>query len=595
MRFSSIRSRIMVPYAVLIALVAAGVATYVLGFTRQNYMETLGRELLVQAQLIGQIAEPALRQDDLTAIARITQEQSAVTETRLTLIAADGTVLGDSASDAQTMPSHLFRAEIQQALSDGQGMAIRYSETVGYDMVYAAVPVYSEDALQGFARVAVPLRAIDQEIGRVRANIIVATAGAVIVALLLGFGIAETTARPIRRLTRAVQRMAAGDLTTRLLARSSDEVGTLTRDMNAMAERLRETIQTLSEERAQLEAILEHMGDGIIITDGRGRVRMVNLAASRMLDIARDDALGHSFVQVVRDHRIVGVMQACLAGPEEQEELIGLTRRGVFLHVVATPLWAADDEVRCLLVLQDLSQVRRLEVTRSEFMSNISHELRTPLASLRALAETLRDGALDDRPAALHFLERIDAEVDALTQMVGELMELSRIESGQVPMRLAPTPAAEVVVPAVDRLRPQAERAELCLDVDLPDSLPLVLADVDRLRQVVTNLVHNAIKFTPPGGEITVAATVEDERVVFSVTDTGEGIAPAVLPRVFERFYKADRSRSGRGTGLGLAIAKHIVQSHGGEIWVESVEGQGSTFRFTVLLAAHGRGHSGAD
>jgi len=226
-----------------------------------------------------------------------------------------------------------------------------------------------------------------------------------------------------------------------------------------------------------------------------------------------------------------------------------------------------------------------LETVRRDFVSNISHELRTPLASLKALSETLRDGALEDPPAARRFIDRMEVEVDALAQMVQELLELSRIESGQVPMRLAPASLADVIVPAVERLRPQAERAGIDLAVEIDAEAPVVLADVERIQQVVTNLVHNAIKFTPVGGSVWVrAATRSDEAVVF-VQDTGAGIAADDLPRIFERFYKADRARAGGGTGLGLAIARHIVQAHGGEVGVESVEGRGSTFRFTLPLA----------
>jgi two-component system phosphate regulon sensor histidine kinase PhoR len=244
---------------------------------------------------------------------------------------------------------------------------------------------------------------------------------------------------------------------------------------------------------------------------------------------------------------------------------------------------------------------------RRDFISNISHELRTPLAGLKALADTLRDGALEDPPAARRFLDRIETEVDALTQMVEELLELSRIESGRMPLRLQPTAVADVVLPPAERLSPQVERAELNLVVDLPEDLPPVLTEQERMQQVVTNIVHNAIKFTPADGRIVVSGRtlqVEDdsqalldlyglepgtipagEWVVLSVQDTGIGIPAQDLDRIFERFYKIDRARSGGGTGLGLAIAKHIVQAHGGQIWAESREGQGSTFYFTLPVA----------
>jgi two-component system phosphate regulon sensor histidine kinase PhoR len=254
------------------------------------------------------------------------------------------------------------------------------------------------------------------------------------------------------------------------------------------------------------------------------------------------------------------------------------------MRVVVTPFLRRAGR-GYLVILQDLTQVRRLQTVRQDFISNVSHELRTPLASLRALAETLRDSALDDPPAAERFLDRMEIEVDALTQMVEELLELSRIESGQVPLRLNPVLPHAAICPAVDRLRAQAERGQLTLTVDVSRDLPLVLVDASRIHQVVTNIVHNAIKFTPADGTVTVSAFADATTVTVAVADTGSGIAPNNLSRIFERFFKTDRSRAVGGTGLGLAIAKHIVQAHGGHIWAVSQEGKGSTFYFTMPRA----------
>jgi two-component system phosphate regulon sensor histidine kinase PhoR len=306
-------------------------------------------------------------------------------------------------------------------------------------------------------------------------------------------------------------------------------------------------------------------------------VRLINPAAARILGTREDAALGRSFAEVARDHRIIDLWQQCRDECEERVASVEVARQQPFLQVVVTPLQDAEPGA-CLVVLQDLTRVRRLETVRRDFISNISHELRTPLASLKALADTLRDGALEDPPAAQRFLDRMEVEVDALTQMVQELLELSRIESGQVGFEMAQVPVVNVVRPPVERLRPQAERAGLQLSIDLAPDLPPILADAERVRQVITNLVHNAIKFTPPGGEVAISATAGEGEVIISVRDTGVGIPADDLPRIFERFYKADRARSGGGTGLGLAIAKHIVLAHGGRIWAESVEGRGSTF-----------------
>ena len=254
-----------------------------------------------------------------------------------------------------------------------------------------------------------------------------------------------------------------------------------------MVVQLREAVTMLGQERSQLAAVLEHMADGVLIADPDGIVRLINPAALRLLNIsAEEQAINRSLAQVVGQYEIVAVWQSCRQEHEEREDVVEAAPRGPLLRVIATPL-GEENEGDCLMILQDFSQIRRLDTVRREFVSNISHELRTPLASMRAVADTLRDGALEDTEAAGRFLSRMDGEIDAMTQMVQELLELSRIESGQVPIRLVPMALDAAVPPAVERLSPQIERCKLDLVVDLPEALPAVLGDVERLQQVVTN------------------------------------------------------------------------------------------------------------
>jgi two-component system phosphate regulon sensor histidine kinase PhoR len=300
-----------------------------------------------------------------------------------------------------------------------------------------------------------------------------------------------------------------------------------------------------------------------------------------MFDIVQPDVIGHSLIEIVRHHQIDELLAHCRQLNEPQTTTIEIPARKLYLQATATPLGAALPE-NTMLLFQNLTRLRRLETVRQDFVSNISHELRTPLASLKALTETLQDSALDDPPAAQRFLARMVTEVDALGQMVEELLELTRIESGRVPLKMSPTPPEQLIADAVERLSLQAERAGLNVEIDCPPDLPMVLADATRLEQVIVNLLHNAIKFTPEGGNICLSAKSQNEMVVFAVQDNGVGIAADDLPRIFERFYKTDRARSGGGTGLGLAIARHLVEAHGGVIWADSIEGQGSTFYFSI-------------
>jgi two-component system phosphate regulon sensor histidine kinase PhoR len=585
MIFHRIRWRIAIPYILLIVGGLAGLTLYLAGFVRATYLANLRARSASQARLLAEVVTPRLVEEGPRAeLTALFGEYAAILGARLTLIGADGIVLADSHEDPTRMDNHLFRPEVQQALALGEGSSVRLSKTLGYEMLYVAVPIRAHGAMQGVMRVALPLDQVERDVAHLRRTLLVALGVTAGVALLLALVIAERTARPVRLLTETVTRLAAGDLQARLLPTTRDEVGALTRAFNQMADRLRETINGLEQERSRLSAVLEHMADGVLIVDGEGRVRLVNPAAARILGVEVAQALGRTFAQVVRDEEIITLWRRCRAGEGQQVAIVEKGRRGPFLQTIVTPLddGGAGDS---LVIFQDLTRVRQLETVRRDFISNISHELRTPLASLKALTETLRDGALEDPSAARRFLERMDAEVDALTQMVQELLELSRIESGQVPLQLAAVAVQEVVEPPVERLRPQAERAELRLEVALPPDLPPVLADAERMQQVVSNLVHNAIKFTPAGGQVIVSARAEGDHVIISVADTGIGIPADSLPRIFERFYKANIAHSGQGTGLGLAIAKHLVQAHGGRIWAESVEGQGSTFSFSLPVA----------
>jgi two-component system phosphate regulon sensor histidine kinase PhoR len=582
---SSTRWRIALPYTALIILIMLGLTLYLSQVIRAAYISELEGRLTDEAELLAdalsaELTAPQPGEDLDVAVQRYAKMVGA----RVTIIAADGTVIGESHEDRTRMENHLYRPEVQGALSHGQGSSVRFSDTLGYDMLYVAVPISDDSNLLGFARVALSLQQVDASVGRLRLAIFGAGLIATIVAILLAILLAEHTARPIRALTRVAERMAQGELGVRLFPTSSDEIGQLTRAFNHMADQLEDKLTALADERAQLAAVLENMADGVLVVDEAGRVELINRAAAQLLGSPPTEALGRSFAQVTRHHEVIDFWRNCEEPGGERIGLLEIAPEGLLWRVIVTPL-EEKDKRPCLVILQDLTEMHRLQTVRQDFFGNISHELRTPLASLRALVETLRDGAQQDPVAARRFLDHMETEVDALTQIVQESLELSRIESGRVPLRLSPTALAKVILPVVERLRAQAERAGVAVHCTLPEGVGDVLADEERVRQVVSNLLHNAIKFTPSGGEVHVSAEQVADEVVISVRDTGVGISKEDLPRVFERFYKADRARSSGGTGLGLAIAKHIVQAHGGRIWAQSTEGRGSTFYFTLPTA----------
>mgnify|MGYP000131030027 CR=1 FL=1 len=598
--FTSIRWRMIVPYTVIILITALGLTLYLSGQVRRVRLADLETQLLTEARLMADyaidcLADPVL---DTERVAEQVHRWASLSGKRVTIIGMDGIVLGDSEADPADMENHLYRSEISQAIRAGEGMATRFSRTLGTDALYVAVLVRREASPEsqplGVMRVSMPLDEIEMLVGRLSRTIMLTGLLVAVFSIVLAAYVASRTVNPIRQLTEVVERMTQGDMRARLLPTTHDEMAQLTRAFNTMADELNDKVTMLAQERTFLSGVLQTMTDGVIITDKNGLVLLTNPAALQILAFPGKATQGSTFAQVTREWQLVELWEACRQSGKEQTATVESGGRNVFLQAVITPLGESASP-RFLVILQDLTRIRRLETIRRDFISNISHELRTPLASLSLVVETLKDGAIDDPEAAQRFLSFIESELSTLTQMVEELLELSQIESGHVPFRLKITRVAKLIKKPVKRLTPQAERANIDVEVNIPEDIPPVLADSRRIQQVVMNLLHNALKFTPEGGHVTLKAEVVGPEVVISVKDTGAGIPADDVPRIFERFYKADRARAEEGVGLGLSIAKHIIQGHGGRIWVESVEGRGSTFYFSLLIGEHGQAETDED
>lgn len=594
---NSIRWRIAIPFVILILILMACVAGYLAYFIRQSFLSELEDQLISQALIISSEFEksypsqfsPGRPLPESEAVDLLTQEWAELTGMRYTILREDGVVIGESFEDREEMDNHRDRPEIIQARENGIGQSIRYSETIGYEMMYLAVPIKDQDKLIGFIRIAMPLKQIEANLGEIFKVLVTVTIISSILAILLSMGIASQTTRPLRELTHAVTQLSRsvrdGELALSKIRPSTiDEIGDLSNAFNTMVLKLREQFNALQTEQLKMAAVLGEMSDGVLIVNDRGLIQLINPAAENIFDTNKDVAIGKTLVEVVRHHIIVDTWKTCQSNQIDQTASFELGQKRIYIHMVASPLTTVMPG-SILLLFQDLTLVRKLETVRRDFISNISHELRTPLASLKVLTETLQETAFDDPPAAQRFLQQMETEVDALSLMVNELVELSRIESGKVPLQLEKAVPKDIIDQAVDRLLLQAERSGLTIEIECSDTIPPVLADSKRMEQVLVNLLHNSIKFTPAGGKIWVRALENEKYIQFSVQDTGIGISNEDLVRIFERFYKVDRARSSGGTGLGLAIARHLVEAHGGKIWVVSKEGAGSTFFFTVPKA----------
>ncbi len=577
--FRSIQWRITV-FFILVVIVSMGIlGVYLVNSTRSSQLDNLSSQLENGAIITAEASLPSfLNPGELGSLDAMAKKLGEKTDTRITIIALDGTVLGDSEKDPATMENHSTRPEVIDALATGVGESTRYSTTLEQKMMYVAVPISYQDEILGISRVSLPLTAVESLVNRVTVSIIIAMAVATALVILAAWIIARITTRPIRKLTAASRRISSGELGQKITTETKDEMGELAHAFNEMSARLKELVEAISEDRARLATILDNMADGVIMTDAEGNILLANRAVERLFNIR--DTKNKPLIEVVRDHEVDELLKLCLKTNKTQavQYESGTSKR--YLRAIAIPI--AHSGV--LLLFQDLTELRGLQTTRRELIGNISHEFRTPLAGIKAMVETLSGGAVDDKKAARDFLTRIDSEVDRLTQLVAELTELSRIETGKAELKLELVNLNQLVEEAIAQLSPQAERQKLTIARDLAADLPPVPADKDRGRQVIINLVHNAIKFTGPSGKITITTRALEGSVVVAIADTGIGIPKEDLPHVFERFYKGDKARTGEGTGMGLAIAKHVIEAHGGKIWVESEEGKGSTFSFSLPL-----------
>ncbi len=544
--------------------------------TKARVLEEIELRLQAEAELL----RPLVQESKPSALQSALERLRESLEARFTVVAADGAVIADSHADPGSMDPHNGRPEILEARARGKGTHVRYSETVGYDMMYHARLVDPAAASGAVVRVALPLKGVESELGRLTAAVGLAFVFVAVAGAAVSFLLARRMAEPLVELRRTAEAIAGGELTRKAPPGLPDEAGSLARAMNRMADELTVRMASIRGETAKLEALISSMEEGVVALDREGRVVRSNEAARRLLGLPPDSA-GHRLWEVVRVPGIEDRFREALGSGAPSRARLEVGARFVALSV--GPVAGGEG---ALVVARDATEEHRYDQLRKEFVANVSHELRTPLSLVQGFVETLREGAWKDEARAPEFLETIDRNVERLRALVEDLLQLSKLESAGQVANPREFEGAAFLARVGETFRPLAAKKRQEFSVEAEPGLSL-RADPDLLERALGNLVDNAIKYTGEGGRIVVRASGEKASVAFTVDDTGIGIPEADQPRVFERFYRVDKSRSRDlgGTGLGLAIVKHVAQLHGGSVEVSSVLGQGSTFTLRLPAA----------
>jgi len=571
----------------LVALVAVGAsAAYLWHELGRRNLDTIEASLHSQAILIRDLAAGGFaRAHPERALNGAARRIGRETGLRVTFIARGGVVVGDSEHALRSMENHASRPEVRQALARGRGRAIRYSHTLRTKMLYVAVPAMQGSAAVGVARVAIPLWQLETAWRRIRTAVLAAALLALGLALLLSLKLTHGLGAAIGALTRAARNVGAGDLDVRTHLRGRDEIASLAAAFNDMAARLRVMVRDLREEKRKSETILERLGEAVIVTDRGGRITVCNQAAARAFGIGQGESVGLSVVEATQNAALDNAVRKALATGETSSAEVGvLFPRPRIMEATVTAI-AGEESLGAVAVLHDVTELRRLEAVRREFVANASHELQTPITAIKALAETLLLDPRSDSALVERFLRDMEKQADRLAALVQDLLDLAAVEAGPPPVQSVAVNVAQVAHDIAAGLASLAEQRGISIELEVPHDAA-VLADRSILSKILANLLDNAIKYNECGGHAGVTAARRDDRVAITVWDTGIGILSADLPRVFERFYRVDKSRSRElgGTGLGLAIVKHLAEMLGGQVTAESEPRKGS--RFTVILPA---------
>ncbi|MBW1771731.1 MAG: PAS domain-containing protein [Deltaproteobacteria bacterium] len=570
-------------FALIILVSVVAVTWYASTSLKEFFLQQTASDLKARARLFERQAVIYFSPVDENKIDQLCKRAGEAASTRITVILSSGRVVGDSMEAPRSMDNHMDRPEIVGARTRAVGSSTRHSRTLNRKMMYVAVPVKREGRLVGYIRTAIGVETIDIALREVRLRIAFSALVIAIFGAILSFLAARRIAGPIKEIEKSAQCFARGELDCRVPVSNLTEIGSLSETLNQMAGELQERIHTITAQRNELEAVLSSMVEGVLAVDMDEKIMNMNHAAARFFGCSPDAAVGRTIQEVVRNTDLQRFVGKALSSEVRVEQDIALFSDGErILGAHGTPLRGAGEHREgTLIVLEDVTRLRRLENIRKDFVANVSHEIKTPVTAIKGFVETLGDGAMQNPEDAKRFLGIIDRHVDRLEAIIEDLLSLSRIEQEEEKeeILLANHPIRDVLVSAIQVCQPKAKRKNVAISLSCSEDLSAEI-NATLLEQAIVNLLDNAIKYSHVDSEIRVSAKQNDQDILIDVRDQGMGIEKQHLSRLFERFYRVDKARSRKlgGTGLGLAIVKHIVQVHRGRVAVDSVPGHGSTF-----------------
>lgn len=567
------KRKLLISYIIII-IVCIFIGNFIsFSLMQNNYLSTIEKRLIEEAEMISYIIKD---QEDIDAFVK----EQAHLEPRITVINQEGNVIADSKSNIKNMDNHNNREEVKAAKSTGFGKAIRYSDTLNKDMMYVALPM--EDT-NNIIRTALPYNNIKNEYKVIWIGSIIAIVLAILVSVFIAFFFSNNVSKPLMSVAEASQKIANGNYKYRIsqaLIQDKYEAGQVARSFNTMAEYLDQTISQLDDKTAKLTAMLTSMNNGVVAIDNNMRVTLINPSAEKLLNI-NENHIGQYFLGAVMNLKLEKMLQETINGRQtNQKELIWNNNERRVYRITASPLRNGNKYEGAIMLIEDITEIKQLENMRSDFVANVSHELKTPLTSIIGFVETLLSGQVEDEKVVKRFLTIISVEALRLKRLIEDILSLSALEKDNADIKDETINVVNAITEVIDLLEETAKEKQVTISVKIYNPTLLVKGDFDRTKQMVLNLMDNAIKYNQPGGSVDIEAQKMDDEVWITIKDTGIGIDEQHLERLFERFYRVDkgRSRETGGTGLGLAIVKHIVKKMNGCIEVESKKNEGTTF-----------------